>query len=167
MTARPTTRGYTTGRRPVAELLADERGVVGGVEVLPFGFLIFVAFSLVIANAWAVVDAKLAVEAAAREAGRAFVEAHDPDIAPAAADRAARAAVAGAGRDPSRLSIEVRVDGDYERCAVVEHRTSYQVAGLTVPFIGAFGSSFTVNGHHRGVVDPFASAPGRTNRCGF
>ncbi len=146
---------------------SGERGAVGGVEVLPFGFLIFVAFSLVIANAWAVVDAKLAVEAAAREAGRAYVEAHDPDLAPSAASRAARAAVAGAGRDPSRLSLETRLDGGYERCAVVEHSTAYQVAGLTVPFIGSFGSTFTVRGHHRGIVDPFASAPGRTNRCGF
>ena len=125
--------------------LADEAGMVGGVEVLPFGFLIFVAFVLVIANAWAVIDAKLAVESAAREAGRAYVEAHDAGAAATAADRAARTAVAGAGREPSRLPLQVR-GGPYERCAVVEHIASYDVASLTVPFIGSFGSGFTVTG---------------------
>ena len=42
--------------------------------MLPFGVLIFVVGSLLIANAWAVVDAKLATTAAAREAARAYVE---------------------------------------------------------------------------------------------
>lgn len=148
------------------DLSSDERGAVGGVEVLPFGFLIFVAFSLVIANAWAVVDAKLAVEAAAREAGRAYVEAHDPDTAHSAADAAARQAISGAGRDPARLSVTAE-GGPYERCEVVDHFTAYEVAGLKIPFVGSFGSSFTVRGHHRSVVDPFASAPGRNNSCGY
>jgi hypothetical protein len=146
--------------------LADQRGVVGGVEVLPFGFLIFVAFALVLANAWAVVDAKLAVESAAREAGRAYVEAHDPATAWSASERAARDAMSGAGRDPSRLSLHVE-GGPYERCQVVEHVTSYEVAGLTIPFIGSFGSGVTVSGRHRSVIDPFASGQGRTNDCGI
>lgn len=145
---------------------SDERGMVGGVEVLPFGFLIFVAFALVIANAWAVVDAKLAVESAAREAGRAYVEAHDAATAGTAADRAARGAVAGAGRDPSRLTLQIS-GGPYERCAVVEHTASYDVASLTVPFIGSFGSGITVTGRHRSIIDPFASGLGRTNSCGI
>lgn len=150
----------------IRRVVTDERGVVGGVEVLPFGFLIFVAFSLVIANAWAVLDAKLAVEAAAREAGRAYVEAHDPDQAHAAADSAARSAVAGAGRDPDRLSVGFQ-GGPYERCEVVEHFTSYQVAAVRIPFIGSFGSGFTVSGHQRSVVDPFATYAGRENSCGY
>lgn len=146
--------------------LSDERGMVGGVEVLPFGFLIFVSFALVIANAWAVIDAKLAVEAAAREAGRAYVEAHDADSAASAADRAAREAMAGAGKNPERLTLQLQ-GGEYERCQVVEHITSYDVASLTVPFIGSFGSGFTVTGRHRSVIDPFASGTGRTNSCGI
>ena len=49
------------------------------MEVLPFGFLMFVSVTLLLANAWAVIDAKLAVSAAAREAVRAYVESDDPD----------------------------------------------------------------------------------------
>lgn len=145
---------------------SDERGVVGGLEVLPFGMLIFVAFTLIIANAWAVVDAKLAVESAAREAGRAYVEAHDAEAAPAAAAAAARQSIEGLGRDPDGLSLTVS-GGPYERCAVVEHVATYQVPSLTVPFLGAFGSGFTVRGAHRSIIDPFATGSGTENSCGY
>lgn len=136
------------------------------MEVLPFGLLIFVAFTLVVANAWAVVDAKLAVESASREAGRAYVESHDPEGAASAARDAARAAVAGAGRDPDRLGLAM-TGGPYRRCAVVEHTATYTVPALTVPFLGGFGGGITVRGSHRSVVDPFASGLGRSNDCGF
>ena len=56
---------------------ADERGAVGGIEVLPLGMLVLVVGTLLVVNAWAVVDAKLAASAAAREAARAYVEAGD------------------------------------------------------------------------------------------
>jgi hypothetical protein len=47
---------------------------MAGIEALPFGFLVLVAGSLLLANAWAVVDAKFAASAAAREAVRVYVE---------------------------------------------------------------------------------------------
>ncbi|MGB3054728.1 MAG: hypothetical protein WBB52_07750 [Acidimicrobiales bacterium] len=143
-----------------------EHGVIGGLEVLPFGVLVFVSFGLVIANAWAVVDAKLAVESAAREAGRAYVEAHDPGAAPGEATAAALAATEAAGRDPTRLILTAE-GGAYQRCAVVEHAARYRVPALTIPFIGSFGSGITVTGTHRSVVDPYASGVGRRNLCGF
>lgn len=155
-----------TGYRFRDRVHRDERGVVGGLEVLPFGLLVFVCMSLVLANAWAVVDAKLAVEDAAREAGRAYVEAHDADTASAAAARAARASMTGAGRDPSRLQLSDNSPA-YERCEVVEHTTSYRVAAVNVPFVGGFGQGVTVHGHHREVLDPFASGMGPRNACGF
>jgi hypothetical protein len=154
-------------RTPVrATSEAGQRGVVGGLEVIPFGVLIFVSFTLVIANAWAVVDAKLAVESASREAGRAYVEAHDPATAPGDARDAAEQAMAAAGRDPGRLGLSVS-GGPYVRCAVVEHTATYLVPALTVPFLGSFGSGITVRGVHRSVVDPYASGNGRANVCGF
>lgn len=140
--------------------------MIGGLEVLPFGVLVFVSFGLVIANAWAVVDAKLAVESAAREAGRAYVEAHDPGAAPGEATAAALAATEAAGRDPTRLILTAE-GGAYQRCAVVEHAARYRVPALTIPFIGSFGSGITVTGTHRSVVDPYASGVGRRNLCGF
>ena len=162
----PTTERTPQGGSPVDGRDPSQRGVVGGLEVLPFGVLIFVAFTLVIANAWAVVDAKLAMESAAREAGRAYVEAHEPVTAHAVAHRAAEDAVVAAGRDAGRLALAMS-GGPYVRCEVVEHRASYVVPALTVPFVGSFGSGITVSGSHRSVVDPFASGNGRANSCGF
>lgn len=148
-----TTFAHTSG--PV-EGRPGERGVVGGIEVLPFGFLVFVVGTLLLVNAWAVVDAKLTVDAAAREAGRAYVEAGDSRTAPLAADGAAREVVAGAGRNPGRLVLRRR-GGAYVRCAVVVHEATYVVPSLTLPFVGGFGRGITVHGRHRDVVDPFAA----------
>ena len=43
-----------------ARRCAGDAGQVGGIEALPFGLLIFVVGTLLIANAWAVIDAKFA-----------------------------------------------------------------------------------------------------------
>ena len=53
----------------------SDAGMAGGVEALPFGLLVFVVGALLTLNAWAVVDAKFAVDAAARQATRSYVEA--------------------------------------------------------------------------------------------
>lgn len=143
----------------------SERGVVGGLEVLPFGVLIFVAGALLIANAWAVIDAKLTVESAAREAGRAYVEAPDQATAERDADRAASEAVAGVGRDPGRMVLRDN-DPDFARCSVVEHEATYEVPALTLPFIGGFGNGIDVTGRHREVIDPYRQGLGPEHRCG-
>ena len=59
--------------------MRDERGQVGGLEAIPFGILVFVVGALLAASAWAVVDTKLAVVSAAREAARTYVEAGSAD----------------------------------------------------------------------------------------
>ena len=82
-----------------------DRGQVGGIEALPFGVLTFVLGSLLIANAWAVVDAKFATDAAAREAAHTFVEASEPASALTEATAAGRAVIEGHGRDPERALI--------------------------------------------------------------
>ncbi|MBA2283441.1 MAG: hypothetical protein H0W25_19710, partial [Acidimicrobiia bacterium] len=63
----------TSATAAARRLHRDERGQMGGIEALPFGLLIFVVGALLVANAWAVIDAKLAVTAAAREAARTWV----------------------------------------------------------------------------------------------
>lgn len=145
---------------------SGERGVVGGVEVLPFGFLVFVTGALLLANAWAVLDAKLAVDGAAREAARAYVEADDASSALAAADAAGRQAMAGAGRDPAALKLSV-TSPRFARCAVVTATAGYHVPSLRLPFLGGVGPGFEVRGHHREIVDPFAAGAPAANDCGY
>ena len=144
-------------------LVPDEGGQVG-LE-LPFGLLTFVVGALLIANAWAVIDAKIAVSAAAREATRAFVEAPVDGDPLAAADAAARSAIQGAGRDPAQLVL-TPLEATFARCETVRFEASYQIPAVRVPWVGGFGSGFTATARHAEVVDPYRTGVPRTvNGC--
>jgi hypothetical protein len=134
----------------------DERGQLAGAEALPFGLLVFVAGVLLVANAWAVVDAKMAASSAAREAVRAYVEAPVGEDAAARADVAGRAAIADMGRNPERLEL-APVEAEFTRCAEVRYEARYPVPFVTVPFIGGFGTGFTAVARHAEIVDPYRS----------
>lgn len=143
--------------------VGDEQGQVGGIEGVVFGVLVFVFGTLVVANAWGVIDAKLAAGAAAREATRAFVESSSgsTDIALTEAESAARDAIEGYGRDPDRLVLEPE-SAQLQRCAPISFRVEYPVPLLTIPLLGRYGRGFTAVGRHSEIVDPFRSGvPGR------
>jgi hypothetical protein len=143
----------------------DEAGQFAGVEVLPFGLLVFVVGVLLVANAWAVVDAKLAVVSAAREATRAYVESAPGADPLAQADAAARSAVAGAGRDPARLTL-TPLEAEFSRCAEVRFEARYPIPLLTLPFLGGYGEGFIVTARHGEIVDPYRSGvPAGSRRC--
>ena len=137
----------------------DEHGAVGGIEVLPFAFLVFVAGTLLLADAWAVVQGKVAASAAAREATRAYVESGGPSgTAEDEAVAAARAAMEGHGGDPGRMHLEAVAPLSFERCARATFEVRYSVATVNVPWIGAFGGGFvTTTARHSEVVDPYRS----------
>lgn len=137
----------------LGELPTAEDGVVAGWEALPFGFLLLVVGVLVVANAWAVADAKMAVTAAAREGARAFVEAEHAGQAHADAVAAAGAALQGHGRP----AATVTVDGAFERCAVVVVRVAYTVPAVSVPWVGGFGQGIRTTSAHAEIVDPLRS----------
>jgi hypothetical protein len=139
------------------------------MEVLPFGFLVFVVGTLLIANAWGVVDAKIAASAAAREAARSFVEstAGSTADAAAAAERAAVEAMTGHGRDPARMAVTTEGPLVLERCAPATFVVTYEVPTISLPWIGGFGAGvLRASARHRELVDPFrdgvpATAGGR------
>lgn len=133
-------------------------GQVGGIEALPFGVLIFVLGTLLIANAWAVVDAKFATDAAARQAARTFVEGTDADGALTEAVDAGLASIAGHGRDPERASIRPRGALLLRRCERAVFEATYVVPALSLPLIGGYGRApFVVRSTHSELVDPFRS----------
>jgi hypothetical protein len=135
-----------------------DRGQVGGFEALPFGVLIFVVGVLLVANAWAVIDAKLAATAAAREGARAYVESPDASEAETAAIDAATAALTSRGRDAARSTIHV-VGGEFERCHLVTLEVTYVVPTLTLPFLGGWGDGVRVSARHGEIVDPYRNGP--------
>lgn len=135
----------------------DDRGQVAGVEAIPFGVLIFVVGALLVTNAWAVVDAKLAMADASREAVRAYVEAPGAAAAGAAAQRAADEAVAGHGRNPGALRLLVHHEGEapFRRCVRVTVTARYAVPALSLPWIGGYGHAFDVAASHSEIIDPY------------
>jgi hypothetical protein len=144
--------------RPARPGWRSERGAAGGFEALPLGLLAFVAGTLLLANAWGVLDGRIAASAAAREAARAFVEsdAGSRDGAWAEAERAAEEAIAGHGRDPARMTVSSEGPVRFERCAPVTVVVGYRVPTISLPWIDGFGAGhLTVTARHHEVVDPF------------
>ncbi len=136
---------------------------MAGVEALAFGVLIFVVGALLITNLWAVVDTKVAVDAAAREAVRVYVESPDGTVGLPRAQAAAAEVVRGYRRRPERLSVEVRHEGGrpFARCVRVTVTTRYPVPAIRLPWIGGLGHLFDVHGSHSERIDPFrADLPG-------
>lgn len=139
---------------------ADESGFAGGAEALPFGVLVFVIGSLLLSNAWGVIDAKLAASAAAREATRAYVESSGPTAEDAAshARLAAESAIVGHGRDAAKMTLENRGATTYTRCAEITFEVSYPVPTISLPWVKGLGpDAFTVRASHSELVDPYRS----------
>jgi hypothetical protein len=150
-------------------LTNDEAGFAGGAEALAFGVLIFVVGTLLFANTWAVIDAKFATSAAAREAVRAAVTSPPGQDPAAAADAAARLALVGHGLDPDQAAIVPSVDlsGGLDRCQDVEVTVSYRVAAIGLPLVRRQQAGFDVTGQHREVVDPFRAGLALGGSCAF
>lgn len=136
------------------------------MEAVIFGVLIFVVGTLVIANAWSVIDAKMAAAAAAREATRAFVEAESGNSGVQDAENAAREAMRGHGRaDAERATYQVPAPDELKRCARVTSTVTYRVPLVAIPVLGRAGGGFTVRASHAEIVDPFRSGLRDTSQC--
>lgn len=136
----------------------DDSGQVAGIEGVAFGFLLFVIGALVIANAFAVIDAKAAASAAAREATRSIVES-SAATAEEAVDEARRIAsetMAGYGRDLDERGRFLPERVDFRRCGRVAIAVEYDVPFAALPVVGG-GRLFTVVGRHSEIVDPYRS----------
>jgi hypothetical protein len=158
------TRRAGEGRRCVGD-----GGQVGGIEALPFGVLLFIVGSLIVANAWAVIDAKFATDAAAREAVRSFVEADPAEADPiSVASAAGLAALQGHGRDPSRGRVGPVGGVALVRCQRAVFEAVYEVPAITIPFVGRFGRApFTVRSTSSELVDPYRDGlAGEVGACG-
>lgn len=130
-----------------------QRGTAG-IEVLGLGMLVLIFGMLLVANTWAVVDAKLAATAAAREAARAAVEASSDETAHSGATVAATATLTGMGRTSA---AEVEVSGLFGRCQRLVATVRMQVRAIFIPGIAQHFATFHVQASHSEVVDPYRS----------
>ena len=129
-------------------------GFVGGSEGILFGVVVFVFGTLLIVNAWAVIDTKMAVSSAARETARTLVEG-DGSIGPAVA--AGRDAFDATSAFDGADLAEPDVSGEFRRCGRIEVTYSYSVPAITLPGGVGWGDGFDVSATHSEIVDPFRS----------
>ena len=148
-------------RRP----FRDDSGFVGGLEGMIFGSLIFVAGTLLVANAWGVVATKFATETAARDAARAYVEGSNASTAWASAETIADGALAGYGRSPGKARIQL-MSGSLVRCARVTIEVTYPAPVVDLPFVGRVGHAEVVTARSSQLVDPYRSGLPGTSTCG-
>lgn len=149
-------------------LLRGDRGVVGGIEVLPFSLLVLVAGALLVTSIWGVVDAKVAAGAAAREATRWVAEsatastpAQDIDAGAAAI---AAATLADHGRTgPSNVTVSA-AEGT-ERCARVRVVVELRLPAVQLPFLSGVGREVAVRAGHTELIDPTRSGVGGPAGC--
>ena len=149
---------------PALSRYTGEEGFVGGFEGLLFGILLFVVGTLIVANAWGVVDTKFAAVEAAKQATRTYVEAPSGAVAGAEAQQAADQALAGYGRDPRRARMTLQ-SGSFDRCQRITIAVSYPAPLLELPFVGRVGTGEAVRAEHSELVDPFRSGLPGTSSC--
>ena len=136
--------------------IKDDRGVVGGTDVLFFGVVMITFTAMVITNAWLAIDASLAVSNAAREGARTFVES-DPTQAQGLSEAAMNEVMDQYGRDDGSDSHFISIDGGvFARCAVVTTTSNYDIDLISVPLFGSFGT-YTISATHSERIDPFRS----------
>lgn len=146
--------------------LRDDRGQAGGWEIVPFGLLVFVVGTLLLANAWAVLDAKLAVVEAAREGARTFVRADDETAARAEAHRREVDVMRARHRGTDRVVyVDPTVTPAFERCGRVTVTVRDTVPALVLPFLARWGRGFTVEASQRELIDPYRSGLPEVSDC--
>ncbi len=144
----------------------DEDGFLGGLDALAFGALVLVTGTLLIINAWSVVDTRMAVSAAAREAVRTIADApvaqlnereeHD-DLEGTARARALDALVQH-GKDVAGLTdgdIVFAPLTDEPRCDWIEVSVTLRAPAIALPFVGVFRDGIPVTVQHRELIDPY------------
>lgn len=150
-----------TARRSPPRCRGDG-GFVGGAEGILFGVVVFVFGLLLMFNAWAVVDAKMATSSAARETARTFVES-DGDRATAAA--AGRNAFASSSNFSAAGLSSPSISGEFHRCGRIVITYDYAVPAINLPGGFGWGSGFRVSASHSEIVDPFRNGLDGEAQC--
>ena len=135
----------------------DDRGLIGGADILLFGVIAFVITALVIINIWNAVDSALVTSSAAREGVRSYVESPSQAEANARGAAAVQRVFDEFGRGGSALPAEIDASGGFLRCEVVTVTARYEASFIKLPGFDAFGPTRTVEASHSERIDAFRS----------
>lgn len=152
----------------VTRFSQNDRGAIGGVEGMAFGVLVFVFGMLMVVNAWAVINGKLAATAAAREASRTLAEGlaeHSKNHT----DTTQIARDVVLGYVPTAQNIHVILHSDtsqgFGRCAIQSVEVEYTVPRIAIPLLDGAGGTRRVRGHHSEIIDPYRSGTAGEVHC--
>jgi Flp pilus assembly protein TadG len=126
------------------------QALVEAALVIPV--LLLLAFSVVMVGR--IVDAKVAVQAAAREAGRALATAPSESEGVTAALQSARSVAEGYGLSQSKLAVDVD-SGGFERGGVATAEVTYRVPLANLPLLDRV--EVTVSSTHAERIDLYRS----------
>lgn len=129
-----------------------ERGVVGGAEALAFGTLVLLTGTLLCIHLWSVVEARVALDAAAREYLRTYTTAADEPSARRDALSTARVVLVARGTPHEDLRVVAPEPARFGPCGVAEVEISTTVQGARLPFVGSIAATI-VTVHHRELID--------------
>lgn len=135
-------------------------GVLAGSDGLLFGMLVLVAGSLLVLHLWATVDARAALDAAAREYLRTYTEQVDAAEAATTAERAARDALRARGATWAGASIEAPSPAAFGPCAPATVSMTVELPAVSLPFLDGLGAR-VVTVEHTELIDAHRDlAPG-------
>ena len=129
-----------------------ERGAVAGAESLAIGALVLIGGLLLVVNAWCVVDARLALDAAAREYLRAYTQATGPAEAATEGRAALDDVLVDRPRLAGSLSLVSPEASSFGPCSPAVVELHADVPAMHMPFIGDLGTR-TVSVRHVELVD--------------
>ncbi len=137
----------------------SERGQAG-FEALPFGVLVLVGGMLLALNLWTVVDARAAVDAAARDYLRAYTSAPSAAAGRDAGTVAATSTLTGHGRSTAALSIDPPTER-FGPCRAASVRVSVVIPAIHLPFADGIGDT-TVSSTQSELVQPYSTMDAAT-----
>lgn len=114
-----------------------ERGQAAGIESIPFGVLVFVCFSLLAVNVWATIDAKTALDSAAREYLRGYTKSDSAQQGLVRGEALAREALGD--RAQRQHLLIVAPQGRFGPCAQATVELQVELPMMKLPFVGEFG----------------------------
>jgi hypothetical protein len=137
----------------VLRRLRGENGEVGLVSALFLLAGVLLPLMFIVVAFARIEQGRLAASQAAQDAVRAAVEAPSPAQAQQAATDALARAQAQTG-----ITLQLQLEGNFARGAVLQAETSAQIDLASLPFIGQFGS-ITVHGNAAAPIDSYRSIP--------
>jgi hypothetical protein len=129
-----------------------ERGQAAGIETLPFGVLVFVAGTLLVVNAWAVVSNRATADSLAREYLRAYTKESSRPDALEAGQQVVDAIVASHDMPADRVHVDPPTA--WGACAVAVVTVRLTVPDIQAPFLGSLGSH-RITVVHRDRIDAY------------